>query len=214
MAEKIYLPTEELLEKCIALYTLFYENRHILKQAPKLHLSLEDVAKISSVEQYHLFRTDLRKVALFLLGLPTHPSVRIEQMVQALQTHYKPGDFLYDFLLDYIKIEYEENQILLNETFMENKEKQDEWIETLSFKIKEKGFPVDANLLIKNYLTFASKNPSFAQKILFSNPCYFAPLKTADEKGNILIKPKDALKMNKTLAVFFKDFLLSSDKNT
>ncbi|NCB49294.1 MAG: hypothetical protein EOM53_01255 [Alphaproteobacteria bacterium] len=214
MAEKLYLPTEELLEKCIALYTLFYENRHILKQAPKLHLSLEDVAKISSVEQYHLFRTDLRKVSLFLLGLPFHKPVQVSQMVQALQIHYKSGDFLYNFLLDYIKIEYEENQILLNETFMENKENQERWQKNISFKIKEKGFPVDADLLIKNYLTFASKNPSFARKILFSNPCYFAPLKTADEKGNILIKPKDTLKRNKALASFLKDLLLSSSKNT
>ncbi|NCB49292.1 MAG: hypothetical protein EOM53_01245 [Alphaproteobacteria bacterium] len=227
MTKTTLLPTEEILEKCISIYTLFYNNRLILKQAPELHLSLEEVEKISTPEAYELFRSDLRKVSLFLLGIHSEQAVDIDRMFQGLKTYYKPEDFWYSVLLDYIKVVYEEEKLALDEKRFDLMEKTEDLlkelqgkekkrqgiIDTITLAIKEKGFPVDGERLFKNYLTLYATNPNLAWKTLTSNPCYFAPLKTVGEKGNFLIRPREARRINKNLASFFKKFKINTELN-
>lgn len=74
--------------------------------------------------------------------------------------------------------------------------------------IKRKGFPVDAEKLVKNYFTFAKKEPEKAYKILTTNPLYFSPviMEKISRKCFGLVKagPDEAKAVNKKLASFLK----------
>lgn len=74
--------------------------------------------------------------------------------------------------------------------------------------IERKHFPVDADKLITNYMTFARKSPEEAYRLLTTNPLYFSPIQIEKMPrrffGLMPPSPADALKVNKQLAHFLK----------
>lgn len=75
--------------------------------------------------------------------------------------------------------------------------------------IERKRFPVNARKLVKNYFTFAKKDPDKAYKTLITNPLFFSPIlmEKMPKKFFGLVKPdaKDAMAVNKRLGAFLKN---------
>lgn len=75
--------------------------------------------------------------------------------------------------------------------------------------IERKKFPVDAEKLVRNYFTFAKKEPKNAYKLLTTNPFFFSPviMEKIPSKCFGLVKPTaaDAEAINKKLASFLKN---------
>lgn len=93
--------------------------------------------------------------------------------------------------------------------FIQQTEKRQKKLQNRFIKeIQKKGFPVDAEKLVKNYLTFAKKEPEKAYTLLTTNPFYFSPIlmekKTAKGTVPVKIKPEEAKDINKKLAAFLK----------
>lgn len=74
--------------------------------------------------------------------------------------------------------------------------------------IRDRGFPVDADLLVRNYMTLSKKDPKKAYQVLITNPLYFAPIQMEKlPKTMFGFKkpgPKEAIAINKKLASFLK----------
>ena len=75
--------------------------------------------------------------------------------------------------------------------------------------IKEKNFPIDADLLVTNYFKTVRKDPEGAKKMIETNPANFAPIPT-DKLPNkffglIKARPEDVKKVNKKLGEFIKN---------
>ena len=71
-------------------------------------------------------------------------------------------------------------------------------------KMKKKNYPVDAKRLITNYWKMCGQDAEKAWNILTTNPAFFAPIITVDEKGKTVISPKKASAINNELANFLK----------
>lgn len=75
--------------------------------------------------------------------------------------------------------------------------------------IERKKFPVDAEKLVRNYFTYAKKEPKKAYKVLTTNPFYYSPviMEKIPSKCFGLVKPTaaDAEAINKKLASFLKN---------
>lgn len=74
--------------------------------------------------------------------------------------------------------------------------------------IRDHGFPVDADLLVRNYMNLSKRNPQKAYQVLTTNPLYFAPIQMEKlPKTMFGLKkpgPKEAIAINKKLASFLK----------
>lgn len=74
--------------------------------------------------------------------------------------------------------------------------------------IRDRGFPVDANLLVRNYLNLSKHDPQKAYQVLTTNPLYFAPIQMEKlPKAMFGLRkpgPKEAIAINKKLASFLK----------
>jgi hypothetical protein len=68
--------------------------------------------------------------------------------------------------------------------------------------IAKKGFPVDAERLIRNYFNFMKKDPQKAYDLLITSPFYFSPI--IPEKYNGNVTPSIAKDLNKKLGSFLK----------
>lgn len=75
--------------------------------------------------------------------------------------------------------------------------------------IKEKNFPIDADLLINNFFKAIRKDPEAAKKIIEKNPATFAPIQIDKLPnkffGMIKAKPEDGIKINKKIGKFIKN---------
>lgn len=75
--------------------------------------------------------------------------------------------------------------------------------------IREKNFPVDAEMLVNNFFKTFRKDPEGAKKMLESNPATFAPIQIDKIPsrffGMVKPKPEDGKKVNKKLGKFLKD---------
>ena len=75
--------------------------------------------------------------------------------------------------------------------------------------IREKNFPVDAEMLVNNFFKTFRKDPKGAQKMLENNPATFAPIQIDKIPsrffGMIKPKPEDGKKVNKKLGKFLKE---------
>ena len=69
--------------------------------------------------------------------------------------------------------------------------------------IEQKGFPVDAQKLIRNYFHFSEKDPDKAYEILVTSPFYFSPLIPEKYNGG-KVTPDAARSLNKKLGAFLK----------
>ena len=67
-------------------------------------------------------------------------------------------------------------------------------------------FSVNMPKLIQNYLNAARINPEKAWQTLITNPAFFSPIITVNEKGKQILSPKEASNQNNLLANFFKNF--------
>ncbi len=74
--------------------------------------------------------------------------------------------------------------------------------------IKEKNFPIDADLLVNNFFKAVRKDPEAAKKIIEQNPATFAPIQINKLPnkffGMIKAKPEDGIKINKKIGKFIK----------
>lgn len=104
------------------------------------------------------------------------------------------------------KIKYQKHKIekKIYEEQQQRREKMRKYIKA----IKDKNFPIDAEMLVNNFFKTVRKDPDGAQKILENNPATFAPILFEKIKarffGMIKPKPEDGIKINKKLGKFLK----------
>ncbi len=75
--------------------------------------------------------------------------------------------------------------------------------------IRQQDFPINAEMLVKNFFKALRKDPEGAKKVIESNPATFAPIQVDKIPsrffGLIKAKPEDGFKINKKLGKFIKD---------
>ena len=104
------------------------------------------------------------------------------------------------------KIKYQKYKIekKIYEEQQQRREKMRKYIQA----IKNKNFPIDAEMLVNNFFKTVRKDPDGAKKILENNPATFAPILFEKIKarffGLIKPKPEDGIKINKKLGKFLK----------
>lgn len=111
------------------------------------------------------------------------------------------------YKLEMREIEDEEDETIEEIRSIEDEEK--EMKRAFINAIKRKGFPVDADKLIRNYFSLAKKDSEKAYQTLITNPLFFSPIQMEKlpKKFFGLVKPgpKEAIAVNKRLASFLKN---------
>ena len=104
------------------------------------------------------------------------------------------------------RAKYEKHKI--EKRIIEEQQRHRERIKKYVAAIKEKNFPVDAEMLVNNFFKTYRKDPIGAQQVLEKNPATFAPIQIDKIPprffGMIKAKPEDGIKVNKKLGQFLK----------
>ena len=104
------------------------------------------------------------------------------------------------------RAKYEKHKI--EKRIMEEQQQRRKRIKKYIDAIKEKNFPIDAEMLVNNFFKTYRKDPSGAEQVLEQNPATFAPIQVDKIPprffGMIKPKPEDGKRINKKLGQFLK----------
>ena len=105
------------------------------------------------------------------------------------------------------RVKYEKHKIE-KKLYEEQQHRRDQMRNYIA-AIKERNFPVDAEMLVNNFFKTVRKDPEGAKKMLENNPATFAPIQIDKIPsrffGMIKAKPEDGIKINKRLGKFLKN---------
>ncbi len=105
------------------------------------------------------------------------------------------------------RVKYEKHKIE-KKIFEEQQNRRDKMRRYIN-AIREKNFPIDAEMLVNNFFKTYRKDPEGAKKMLENNPATFAPIQIEQIPsrffGMIKPKPEDGKKVNKKLGKFLKN---------
>ena len=105
------------------------------------------------------------------------------------------------------RVKYEKHKIE-KKIFEEQQNRRDKMRNYIK-AIREKNFPIDAEMLVNNFFKTFRKDPEGAKKMLENNPATFAPIQIDKIPsrffGMIKAKPEDGKKVNKKLGKFLKN---------
>ena len=202
--------------RLVGVYKQLYKYKDLLKNAPVLSCNLENIPDSELPNVFAQMEGELNSVIGYLLGM--RGELKVNSMLEAINTHYKKEDFWRNLLLDFVEIKQEEAEHAIKEEkkvvqedgleiyakLREFQKRRKEIIESFSEKIKGDNFPIDAKRLFKNYLNMADIDPKQAWEVLISNPAFFSPLIVEDANGKRTLSIKDAKDVNKKIGARLK----------
>ena len=204
----------------LKIYKDLYTYKHLLKNSPEMTI---DVATLSADEipsDLPIIQQQTQAVIAYLLGVKELPD--IPTMSARIDKYYQKDDFWRRLLLSYVdvcqslenensdpEIKAQQEQIVsqvkdLSDSVDEYIRKRKEIIARFSAKLDTQNFPIDSKKLFTNYLNMAEKDPENAWILLITSPAAFAPLRSVDASGRVLISPSQAKKINKNIGHFIK----------
>lgn len=207
-------------EQLFDVYKKCYEQRTVLSKAPALTIHITDFT--AETFDYALAREEVGRVMGYLLSTRNIDKLPVSNALESIKKAYENQPFWKNLLLDYLSFRTEEEkealmkrakevhshaQNVLNE-ILEQEALQKALIEKFSKPIKEHGFAVNAERLIKNYLSMKQKDADKAWETLITNPAFFSPIITVDKDNKTLLSPQQGKEENKRLAAFLKKLVV------
>ena len=204
------------LDKVIHIYQRFYAQRGVLNGAPTLSINADAVGTAEFPTEKAVAEMDA--VAAYLMGLAGLKNIPFERQVKIVKESYQGQPFWQELLYDYLELKLDlederlekqaeevSDKILMTQYLIaEHEDHEEEIINHYAAKVAKEKFHVDAVALIRNYMKMIRKDPKKAWEVLITNPAYFSPIKTEDEKGKKVLSPAQAISENARLAHFLK----------
>ncbi len=201
-------------KRVINVYKKLYQYKHLLTDIRPFPVN-EEEQLIPQIDAVH---NQVRLVMGYLLDVNPE-SLETKQMIRLVESKYEPTTFWFQVVVDYIEVLNEIEKVEADAVLQKRKEPlvqskaeidkiiniRRNLIKKYSAPIKEKGFLVNAEELIKNYLNYADDNPEKAWEVLTTNPAYFSSINVFDKSGKRILSPASAQKMNVDLGQFIKD---------
>lgn len=202
-------------DKIFQMYQRFFEQKHILTEAPALTIDINTIGTNDFPQEQAL--REMNNVASYLMGHTDIQKISFNEQVKIVKNAYQEQPFWQKLLFDYLNLTLDVEEARLKKEgedlqdeleyalykLQEKQSEQEELVNSYAQKIREAGFHVDANNLIQNYFKMLKRDKDEAWKVLTTNPAYFSPIITQNGEKQIL-SPAKAIDENKRLAVFLK----------
>ena len=203
-------------DKLFTIYQTLYAQRSVLTQAPALTV---DIAMFSAnTMDYHTIRQETAAIVSYLMGVRDIDQVNVKDALMSIEKNYSNQPFWKNLILDYLSFANEEETEQLMEKAQKTREKawdilqqiqQQEADEKATIKayatpLKEQGFAINGEQMMKNYLNMCRKDPKKAWEILIDNPAWFSPIITHNQNGEAVLTPMQAIEENKKIGKFLK----------
>ena len=203
-------------DKLFTIYQTLYAQRNVLTQAPALTV---DISMFSAnTMDYHTIRKETAAIVSYLMGVKDIDKVNVKNALVSIEKNYSTQPFWKNLILDYLSFANEEEAEQLFEKAQKAREKaldilhqiqQQEANEKATIKayaapLKEQGFAIDGERMMKNYLNMCRKDPKKAWDILIDNPAWFSPIITHNKNGEAILTPTQAIEENKKIGKFLK----------
>ena len=203
-------------DKISHIYQRFYAQRGVLNGAPALTINADAIGTAEfPIEKAF---AELDAIAAYLMGLPGLKNIPFDRQVKIVKESYQGQPFWQELLYDYLelKLDREDERLekqgeevadqiqMVQYQIAEHEEHEEEIIQHYAAKVAAEKFHVDAVALIRNYMKMIRKDPKRAWEVLTTNPAYFSPIKTTDERGKTILSPSQASAENARLAKFLK----------
>lgn len=203
-------------DKLFTIYQTLYAQRSVLTQAPALTV---DIAMFSAnTMDYRTIRQETAAIVSYLMGVRDIDQVNVKDALMSIEKNYSNQPFWKNLILDYLSFANEEETEQLMEKAQKTREQaweilqqiqQQEADEKATIKayaipLKEQGFAINGEQMMKNYLNMCRKDPKKAWEILIDNPAWFSPIITHNQNGEAVLTPMQAIEENKKIGKFLK----------
>ena len=203
-------------DKIFQLYQRFYAQKGVLTEAPALTINPDTIG----VAEFPLNKAmeEMSNVAGYLMSIPPKKVVSNAEQIRIVRDNYQNQPFWQQLLFDYLnlKLDLEEDRLkeegqklyekltLLSIRIKTKEAETEDIIAHFAQKIEAANFHIDAPALLRNYFKMAKRDMKEAWNMLITNPAYFSPIITRDEKGTEILSPDQAIHENKRLGDFLK----------
>ena len=157
-------------DKIFQMYQRFFEQKHILTEAPALTIDINTIG-INDFPQEQALR-EMNNVASYLIGHTDIQKISFNEQVKIVKNAYQEQPFWQKLLFDYLNLTLDVEEARLKKEgedlqdeleyalykLQEKQSEQEELVNSYAQKIREAGFHVDANNLIQNYFKMLKRD--------------------------------------------------------
>lgn len=203
-------------DKLFTIYQTLYAQRSVLTQAPALTVDITQFS--ANTMDYKTIRQETAAVISYLMGVRNIDKVDVRNALMSVEKNYTNQPFWKNLILEYLAFANEEEaEQLLKKTqkaredalnilqqIQQQEANEKATIIAYAKPLKEQGFAIDGEKMMKNYLNMCRKDAKKAWDILISNPAWFSPIITHNSNGDLVLTPTQAIEENKKIGHFLK----------
>ena len=203
-------------DKLFTIYQTLYAQRSVLTQAPALTVDITQFS--ANTMDYKTIRQETAAVISYLMGVRNIDKVDVKNVLMSVEKNYTNQPFWKNLILEYLTFANEEEaEQLLKKTqkaredalnilkqIQQQEANEKATIIAYAKPLKEQGFAIDGEKMMKNYLNMCRQDSQKAWDILISNPAWFSPIITHNSNGDLVLTPTQAIEENKKIGKFLK----------